>query len=351
MRRRTLIAVFVSLLGGAVAAGAAPPGAGSAYLSARAALPCPPLTEGALGSAQQRPADFLGRTLEVTAIVGGLVTMGDAQTALLTVAGGRVSLPVRVGSSTQEASWLNAGMRVRALIMVERTGNDLTLSNLTLLRAAPEGDVAYAERQWASRGASPSRSLAYGTTRTEDMAAAYPVVGTPLSGLSARALAVYAPYRAAVQGMNPRLASGDVDKITSSILYFSDHSDIDPRLVMAMVIAESGFNLYSTSRTGAMGLGQLMPGTARGLGVTDAYDPIQNIAASVHLLRGHLDNYGGAPAGAGIIPFDQIALTMAAYNAGPGAVRKYHGVPPYRETRRYVARVSALYKRMCGLGD
>ena len=86
-----------------------------------------------------------------------------------------------------------------------------------------------------------------------------------------------------------------------------------------------------------MGLGQLMPETARGLGVTNAYDPIQNIGAAVHLLRGHLDQYGG-----------QIALTMAAYNAGPGAVHKYHGVPPYRETRRYVARVAALYRQLCG---
>ena len=98
-----------------------------------------------------------------------------------------------------------------------------------------------------------------------------------------------------------------------------------------------------------MGLAQIMPDEARGLGVTNAYDPIQNIGAAVHLLRGHLDKYGGAPANAGVIPFNQIALTMAAYNAGPGAVHKYHGVPPYRETQRYVARITALYRQMCGL--
>ena len=139
-----------------------------------------------------------------------------------------------------------------------------------------------------------------------------------------------------------------MDTITTSILFFSERERIDPRLTMAMIIAESGFDLTSTSRTGAMGLGQLMPGTARGLGVTNAYDPVQNIAGAVHLLRGHLDVYGGAPPDAGVIPFNQIALTMAAYNAGPGAVRKYHGVPPYRETRRYVARVASLYREMCG---
>ena len=169
--------------------------------------------------------------------------------------------------------------------------------------------------------------------------------------MSARALAIYPPYRSLVRRWNRRLSETDVDKITTSILYFSDINNIDPRLVVATIIAESDFDIRSTSRAGAMGLAQIMPDEARGLGVTNAYDPIQNIGAAVHLLRGHLDKYGGAPANAGVIPLDQIALTMAAYNAGPGAVRKYHGVPPYRETRRYVARITALYRQMCGLSE
>ena len=168
--------------------------------------------------------------------------------------------------------------------------------------------------------------------------------------MSARALSIYAPYRSLVRRWNRRLSDADVDKITTSILYFSDINNLDPRLPVAMIIAESDFDLYSTSHTGAMGLSQLMPETARGLGVTNAYDPVQNIGAAVHILRGHLDSYGGAPANAGVIPFSQIALTMAAYNAGPGAVRKYHGVPPYRETQRYIKRVAALYRQMCA-GD
>jgi len=172
--------------------------------------------------------------------------------------------------------------------------------------------------------------------------------GHPAGTLSPRALAIYAPYRGLVRRWNRRLSEADVDKITTSILYFSDVNNIDPRLVVATIIAESDFDIRSTSRAGAMGLAQIMPDEARGLGVTNAYDPIQNIGAAVHLLRGHLDKYGGAPANAGVIPFDQIALTMAAYNAGPGAVRKYHGVPPYRETRRYIARITALYRQMCG---
>ena len=117
-----------------------------------------------------------------------------------------------------------------------------------------------------------------------------------------------------------------------------------------MIIAESDFDVYSTSHSGAMGLCQLMPENAREFGISNAYDPVQNIGAAVHMLRGHLDSYGGAPANAGLIPFNQIALTMAAYNAGPGAVRKYHGVPPYRETQRYIKKVASLYRQMCA-GD
>ena len=171
--------------------------------------------------------------------------------------------------------------------------------------------------------------------------------GHPAGALSARALSIYAPYRRLVRRWNRRLSEADVDKITTSILYFSAINNVDPRLPVAMIIAESDFDLYSTSHTGAMGLSQLMPETARGMGVTNAYDPVQNIGAAVHILRGHLDSYGGAPANAGVISFSQIALTMAAYNAGPGAVRKYHGVPPYRETQRYIQRVASLYRQMC----
>jgi soluble lytic murein transglycosylase-like protein len=79
-----------------------------------------------------------------------------------------------------------------------------------------------------------------------------------------------------------------------------------------------------------------MPGTARGLGVSNAYDPEQNIAASIKLMSGHLSKYG------------DLALALSAYNAGPGAVKKYKGVPPYRETRNYVQKVTKLYKALCG---
>ncbi|MCL6520457.1 MAG: lytic transglycosylase domain-containing protein, partial [Armatimonadetes bacterium] len=154
--------------------------------------------------------------------------------------------------------------------------------------------------------------------------------------LSSRAMEVLDPYRRAIARFNPRLSQSQLDTITTSILAFSEKYGVDPRLVVAIFLVESGFNPAATSRCGAMGIGQLMPGTARGLGVINAYDPVQNIEGSIKLISGHLAKYG------------DLALALSAYNAGPGAVRKYNGVPPYRETQNYVKKVSAIYRALCG---
>jgi soluble lytic murein transglycosylase-like protein len=96
-----------------------------------------------------------------------------------------------------------------------------------------------------------------------------------------------------------------------------------------------------------MGLGQLMPGTASGLGVSNAYDPVQNIAGSVKLIRGHLNKITDNAAWTDTTWHD-LSLALASYNAGPGAVRKYGGVPPYRETQNYIKKVISIYKELCG---
>ncbi len=109
---------------------------------------------------------------------------------------------------------------------------------------------------------------------------------------------------------------------------------VDPALVKAIIANESGFNASATSSVGAQGLMQLMPGTASALGVTDAYDPAQNVAGGTKYIRQLLDRFNG-----------DVRLAVAAYNAGPGAVEKYGGVPPYAETQNYVQNVLASYAK------
>ncbi|MEO6805895.1 MAG: lytic transglycosylase domain-containing protein [Edaphobacter sp.] len=110
--------------------------------------------------------------------------------------------------------------------------------------------------------------------------------------------------------------------------------NIDEDLLASVVRAESGGYAHAVSRTGARGLMQLMPGTASAMGVDDAFKPDQNIAGGTAYLDALLTRY-----------HDNVAFALAAYNAGPGAVDKYRGIPPYRETREYVARVIREFNR------
>jgi soluble lytic murein transglycosylase-like protein len=113
--------------------------------------------------------------------------------------------------------------------------------------------------------------------------------------------------------------------------------DVDVNLVRAMVRTESGNNPRAVSTKGALGLMQLMPPTARDLGVTNVFDPAQNVDGGVRYLKSLLTQFGG-----------DLPLSLAAYNAGPGAVERHGGIPPYRETQEYVKKIGNLYGSMRG---
>jgi soluble lytic murein transglycosylase-like protein len=109
--------------------------------------------------------------------------------------------------------------------------------------------------------------------------------------------------------------------------------NLDPDLIRAVMRAESAFNPHAVSRVGAQGLMQLMPALAAEMGVQDPFDPYQNVMAGARYLRELLDAHRG-----------NLPLTLASYNAGPGNVKRYKGIPPFRETRDYVKKITNLLK-------
>ncbi len=138
------------------------------------------------------------------------------------------------------------------------------------------------------------------------------------------------------QALNQTLDSNAAAPVPAALSGLIDDqaqaNGLDGDLLKAIIKNESNFNPKAVSPVGAQGLMQLMPGTAAGLGVTNSFDPAQNVAGGAKYLKNLLNKYHSVP------------QAVAAYNAGPGAVDKYNGIPPYRETTQYVQKVMQSYQ-------
>lgn len=152
-------------------------------------------------------------------------------------------------------------------------------------------------------------------------AATKPVPATPAS---------IAAYATVLRRYNPELPDWQSKDLARHLLLTAARWKVDTNMLAAIVTVESSWHTHAVSYAGAIGLGQLMPGTAATLGV-NPHDPAENLQGAARYLRGLLETFGSNP--------NRYALVFAAYNAGPLAVQRYGGVPPYYETQHYVLKV------------
>jgi soluble lytic murein transglycosylase-like protein len=193
----------------------------------------------------------------------------------------------------------------------------------------------------ATAAAQPKRSSLVYWSSKENRWKPVPSAGTASMQAARSAAAEVTQYfgRESTQSANAKIVAANArghqaskEEIDASIVMAAARHNVDPNLVRAVVKVESNFNSNAVSRKGAMGLMQLMPQTARSLKVKNPFDPEQNVDAGVRHLKQLLENYGG-----------DVNLTLAAYNAGSGAVARSAGVPRFPETQNYVRRITNLY--------
>ncbi len=180
-------------------------------------------------------------------------------------------------------------------------------------------------------GASSSSPLVYWSV-TEHRFKPVPTSGAVMRAARTAASEVNTYFDGKVQNHQTLNRAFTPQEIDAAIDAAAARHHVDPSLVRSVVKVESDFNPNAVSRKGAMGLMQLMPSTARSLNVANPFDPAQNVDAGVRHLRQLLDTYGG-----------NVRLSLAAYNAGAGAVARSAGVPHFKETQDYVRRITSLY--------
>jgi hypothetical protein len=295
---------------------------------------------------------FVGsKVLEIQGVVKGSFRVGDRAALMLESPGGGT---ITVDSDVAPEWLMGNATPARLLIKATRSSEGASLG-ASLIAVAPESQMKrFDDEQLAKHKAALAAQSRAKKSRTDSSGLWGPIgrghyerFSPPAKSArqwslpSSEVTPIYASF---IKKQNPRLADGEAVRIAQGIVGFSLEYGVDARLIMAMVMVESGFDPNAVSRTGAMGLGQLMPGTAEWMKVQNPYDSIDNLYGTVKLIRTHLDQYK-AQTGK---DFDALVLSLAAYNAGMGAVRRAGGVPNYRETQNYVRRVIGLYYQLAG---
>lgn len=380
LRTRLLLCGVLVLLGAAVSL----PGAHAQesvsptaqYLALRRASPI--IWGLTLEKIREAPGNFKGKAVELEGTISGLSPSNDGSGLMIfkTLASGTLTLRM-----SQLPSWLQPGAVVRVLCIITEGGDTsgliIGLPEMEVIAVASALDINSLEARWkaeqeykaavrkqqeqerlkeqerqrvtavtAPRGNLSSRSLPLKSPVQKKRI----VLGPPrYEDLSAGARVVFPAYRNYIKNHNKRLSETQADQITYAILRYSEEMDMDPRLIVATVIAESDFKVQERSHAGAMGLIQLMPDEVERLKLTNPYNPIENLAGGIFLLKERLNKYSKSSTYSDAT-LEQLILTLASYNAGEGAVKKYGGVPPYRETQGYVKKIMRIYKELIGQG-
>ena len=324
------------------------------YQELRQIVPVVALGEKPLEDLRARAAELDGQIVELQGPIIGVVGAGAARRVVMQIDGRATLLTSIDNLDDSYAVALKSGAFARVLARIaasktDATGNGATSNNdvnFTILAAtnqpAPPAlsilpDAPAPALPADETALPPMTELDSSEALNRPQAALIQIGATPADSL-AQFIAAYKPFhKEIIRRHNKKLNDAQVEEIAVAVLTAGYKYNMDPRFLAAIIAVESDYDIYCLSKSGAMGLGQLMPFNLKEAGITDAWNPTQNVMGTARLLRGHLDDYKGRK--------DATLLAVAAYNAGPGAVRRAgYKVPDGAQVRRYVWKVYYRYK-------
>jgi hypothetical protein len=277
----------------------------------------------------------VGQVIEVDGVVNGVIANNTGSAFMLSTAGGQVLL---LSTQTEDRD-IDVAIPMRVLARVPAGA-----AMLECLAAMPSGPALVVTPITLGSPASAADNPIGGMPVDERPPVIYSKAPERFNDFPRRARLDFSEnpelvraYAEQIIACNTRIDPGTAAYIAATLLAKCRLYGVDPRLMFALVAQESRFNSRAVSRSGARGLGQLMPGTAAGLGVRDSFDIHENLDGAVRYLAEQLGTFG------------QVSLALAAYNAGPGAVKRHGGIPPYNETQNYVRIVWNHYCSLAGV--